>query len=150
MIFSPEISVTNTPLPVQGTVSVTATDLDTRDLSQTTDSVRVGDGSDTLAVNADGSINVQFTTGALTPTVTRVSVSPVATTLLSADSNRKRFILHNETGTLFVKLGSGASTTDYTFRMTANTTLAVEFQQNAAVTAAKASGTSDVQVTSLS
>jgi hypothetical protein len=34
------------------------TDLDIRDLSHTTDSVKIGDGTDTLAINADGSINV--------------------------------------------------------------------------------------------
>lgn len=38
---------------------VTATDLDIRDLSHTQDSVKVGDGTDFLAINADGSINVQ-------------------------------------------------------------------------------------------
>lgn len=41
------------------TVTATATDLDIRDLSHTTDSIQIGDGTDLLAVNADGSINVQ-------------------------------------------------------------------------------------------
>lgn len=39
-------------------IVVTATDLDIRDLSHTQDSVKIGDGVDFLAVNADGSINV--------------------------------------------------------------------------------------------
>lgn len=39
-------------------VTVTAADLDIRNLSQSQDSVKVGDGTDFLAVNADGSINV--------------------------------------------------------------------------------------------
>jgi hypothetical protein len=43
---------------ISGSVTVTATDLDIRDLSHTQDSVKVGDGTDFLAVNADGSINV--------------------------------------------------------------------------------------------
>lgn len=42
-----------------GSITVTATDLDIRDLTAATDSVRIGDGTDFLAVNADGSINVQ-------------------------------------------------------------------------------------------
>lgn len=46
---------------VQNTVTVTASDLDIRDLSHTTDSVAIGDGTDTLDVNADGSINVVTT-----------------------------------------------------------------------------------------
>lgn len=39
-------------------VDVTATDLDIRDLTHVSDSVKVGDGTDFLAVNTDGSINV--------------------------------------------------------------------------------------------
>jgi len=41
-------------------ITVTATDLDIRDLTAATDSVSISDGTDTLAVNADGSINVNF------------------------------------------------------------------------------------------
>lgn len=39
-------------------IVVTATDLDIRDLSHTTDSIALGDGTDLLAINADGSINI--------------------------------------------------------------------------------------------
>lgn len=39
-------------------ITVDATDLDIRDLSHVQDSVKVGDGTDFLAVNTDGSINV--------------------------------------------------------------------------------------------
>ena len=38
-------------------VTVVATDLDIRDLSASQDNVAISDGTDTLAVNADGSIN---------------------------------------------------------------------------------------------
>ena len=41
-----------------GSLTVDASDLDIRDLSHTQDSVKIGDGVDFLAVNADGSINV--------------------------------------------------------------------------------------------
>jgi hypothetical protein len=37
---------------------VSATDLDIRNLSHTQDSIKIGDGTDFLAINADGSINV--------------------------------------------------------------------------------------------
>lgn len=43
---------------VTNTVTVSATDFDIRDLSHTQDSVKIGDGTDFLAINADGSINV--------------------------------------------------------------------------------------------
>ena len=53
-------------LTVDGTVTVTATDLDIRDLSHTQDSVKVGDGTDFVAVNADGSLNITDNGGSLT------------------------------------------------------------------------------------
>lgn len=39
------------------TIAVTATDLDIRDIDATQDNIAISDGTDTLAVNADGSIN---------------------------------------------------------------------------------------------
>ena len=43
-----------------GVITVDASDLDIRDLTHVSDSVKVGDGTDLLAVNADGSINVNI------------------------------------------------------------------------------------------
>lgn len=45
-------------LTVDGTVTVTATQLDIDDLDHATDSVAIGDGTDLLAIAADGSIAV--------------------------------------------------------------------------------------------
>jgi biopolymer transport protein ExbD len=45
-------------ITVDGSVTVSATDLDIRDLSASQDNVAISDGTDTLAINADGSINV--------------------------------------------------------------------------------------------
>jgi len=45
-------------LTVDGSVTVSATDLDIRDLSASQDNVALSDGTDTLAINTDGSINV--------------------------------------------------------------------------------------------
>lgn len=42
---------------INGTVTVDATDFDIRDLSAAQDNVAISDGTDTLAVNTDGSIN---------------------------------------------------------------------------------------------
>ncbi len=53
-------------ITVDGTVTVTATNLDIRDLSHTQDSVKVGDGVDFVAVNVDGSLNVTDNGGSLT------------------------------------------------------------------------------------
>jgi len=41
-------------------VGVVATDLDIRDLSASQDNVAISDGTDTLAINSDGSINVKI------------------------------------------------------------------------------------------
>lgn len=48
-------------ITVDGTVAVTATDLDIRNLSATQDNVAISDGTDTLAINADGSLNATVT-----------------------------------------------------------------------------------------
>jgi len=45
-------------LDVNGRVIVTGTDFDIRDLSHTTDSIKIGDGTDLLAINADGTIDI--------------------------------------------------------------------------------------------
>jgi hypothetical protein len=42
---------------ITNAVTVQATDLDIRDISHTQDSIQIGDGTDLMAVNADGSIN---------------------------------------------------------------------------------------------
>lgn len=44
-------------ITVDGSVTVSATDLDIRDLTHVSDSVKIGDGTDFLAINSDGSIN---------------------------------------------------------------------------------------------
>ena len=55
-------------ITVDGAVTVSATDLDIRDLTHVSDSVKVGDGTDLLAVNADGSINVNVVSGGVSTT----------------------------------------------------------------------------------
>ena len=49
----------NLNVVVNGTVTVSATDLDIRDLSASQDNVAISDGTDTLAVNTNGSIDVE-------------------------------------------------------------------------------------------
>jgi hypothetical protein len=53
-----EISLSAATLAALENISVTATDLDIRNLSHSQDSVKIGDGTDLMAVNSDGSINV--------------------------------------------------------------------------------------------
>lgn len=139
-VFTPEIVVTNTPLPVDGSGF-------TQPVSGT---VNIGTMPEVEIKNDSGNpLSVAFSSSALVPTVSSVSVGTSATTLAAADSTRQRLIVFNESGTLYVKLGSGASSADYTYKLSANTTLEIPFAQTAVVTAIKASGTTNVQVTSL-
>ena len=75
-----------------GSVTVTATDLDIRDLDATQDNVAISDGTDTLAINADGSINVisQEATGSLS-SLGATLVAPVSTTAAFNIDGTKEF-----------------------------------------------------------
>ena len=53
---------------------VSATDLDIRDLSHTQDSVKLGDGTDFLAINADGSINITDNGNSITVDATDLDI----------------------------------------------------------------------------
>lgn len=98
-------------------------------------------------VPVSGTLSVTPATAAVA-VVTRVTVSTTVATLKVANAARLQLIVHNEAGTLFVKLGAAATSTDYSFRLTANTLLTIE-EYTGIVTAIKAAGTSDAQVTEL-
>lgn len=139
----PEVEISNdagNPVPVSGTV--TAIPSGTQDVNVVS-TVEVEIKND-----AGNPVPVYTAQVAGTPTVTRVSVGAGApVTLAAADPLRTHVIIHNEAGTLFVKLGATASSTDYTYRLVANSLLDIDFNQDAAVTAIKGAGTTDVQVT---
>jgi hypothetical protein len=149
MIWSPNIetiesgnvAVSNFPAvqPVSdnaGSLTVDAVDLDIRNLSSGTDSVTV---TGTVATAPSS---------AATATVTSVSVSPTVATLAASNASRLKLIVHNESGTLFVKLGTGATSASYSYRLVANTNLEIT-QYTGEVTAIKATGTSNALVTEL-
>lgn len=102
------------PVPVSdagGSLTVDAINLDIRDLSHTQDSVKIGDGTDFLAVNADGSINVVPLED---PGTERVDYNTAAALAASASSN------HDYTLTNAAKL--------YQVLATASSKLKVEVQ----------------------
>lgn len=83
-------------------------------------------------------------------TVTPLTVgNGVAVTLLSEASSRSRAFVWNETGTLYVKFGLGATDSSYTWRLTGNTGLEI-VEYRGVVTAIKGSGTTSVLVTDIS
>jgi hypothetical protein len=79
-------------------------------------------------------------------TVTSVSVSTTVATLSTSNASKTSVIVFNEAGTLFVKLGSGATSTSYSYRLTANTALEITGYAGI-VTGIKASGTTAALVT---
>lgn len=59
---------------INSSIVVTATDLDIRDLNAAQDNVAISDGTDTLAINADGSINITDNGGSLTVDATNLDI----------------------------------------------------------------------------
>jgi hypothetical protein len=57
-----------------GSITVDAVNLDIRDLTHVSDSVQIGDGTDLLAVNADGSINVTVNNASIAVTATNLDI----------------------------------------------------------------------------
>lgn len=84
--------------------------------------------------------------GSALATVTRVAVSTSVATLSASNSAKTKVIVFNEAGTLYVKLGSAATSTDYSYRLTANSTLEID-GYTGIVTGIKGAGSSDAQVT---
>ena len=66
-------------------ITVSATDLDIRDLSHSQDSIKIGDGTDFLAINADGSINVTISDAVAGDSINNYST--VAALAAGASSN---------------------------------------------------------------
>lgn len=79
-------------------------------------------------------------------TVTSVSVSTTVATLSASNAAKTKVVVFNEGGTLYVKLGSGATSSSYSYRLTANTTLEIEGYAGI-VTAIKQTGTTNALVT---
>lgn len=72
---------------LQSGVVVSATDLDIRDLTHVSDSIKVGDGTDFLAVNADGSINITDNGGSLTVDATDLDIRDLTAASDSVQAN---------------------------------------------------------------
>jgi hypothetical protein len=60
------------------TLTISATDLDIRDLSHTQDSVKIGDGTDFLAIDASGNIGVTDAGGSLTVDAVNLDIRDLA------------------------------------------------------------------------
>lgn len=130
------------------TVTVTATDLDIRDLTHVSDSVKVGDGTDFLAINADGSLNVQTVPAGLDSWQTSVlsatsTAGEIAATPLS---NRLRMVIQN-LGTQDVYLGEDNTVTTSTgIKLPKGSSFEFPYGATANIWAITASGTADLRI----
>ena len=114
-------------------ITVDASDLDIRDLTHVSDSVKVGDGTDLLAINTDGSVNVNVINSAAesgsyqdydtasavaagatdTHTVTASGGVMLVTSVIAACSGRMKFEVQNNAVTVavgFIAGGDGGGT----------------------------------------
>lgn len=147
---SGSVAVSNFPAtqPVSGTVTVANPGLTDSQLRATAVPVS-GPLTDAQLRATPVPVSGNFSSPtASTATVTNVAVSASVATLSVANPSRIKAIIHNESGTLFVKYGTGASATSYTYRLIANTTLE-STQYTGVITAIKASGASSALVTEL-
>lgn len=161
------ISAASLPLPTgaatEATLATRATEatLATR-ASEATLATRLADATFTARINTLGQKTMANSTpvvlasdqsaipvtfgGSALATVTRVAVSTTVATLSASNAAKTKVIVHNETGTLYVKLGTAATSTDYSYRLTAQTTLEIE-GYTGIVTGIKQTGATDAQVT---
>lgn len=94
-----EVSLSSTTLAALENITVSATDFDIRDLSHVNDSVKIGDGTDFLGVNSDGSINVNSSQTALSSlSVVAETVGTSAAQIVDAGdelASRKKLFMYN-------------------------------------------------------
>jgi hypothetical protein len=84
--------------------------------------------------------------GTALATTTSVSVSTTVATLSASNAAKQRVVVFNEAGILFVKLGTGATSASYGYRLTANSALEIE-GYTGIVTGIKSAGTTNALVT---
>lgn len=90
-------------ITVDGSVTVSATNLDIRDLNHSSDSIKIGDGTDFLAINSDGSINVVSQDEPGTETVSYDTSAAIA----GGATDNHDFLVTNG-GKLFQVIASGS------------------------------------------
>lgn len=138
------IDATSLPLPTGAATETTLAAINTKTpaLGQAT----MANSSPVVIASNQSAIPVTIGSNTTTATVTSVSVSTTVATLSASNAAKTSVIIFNEAGTLFVKLGSGATSASYTYRLTANTALEVNGYAGI-ITGIKQTGTSAALVT---
>jgi hypothetical protein len=85
-----------------------------------------------------------------TPNVTRVATSTASAQLLVANANRKGVIIVNESsGVMYLKFGTTASSTSYTYRLVSNAVVEIAFGYTGRIDAILNTGSGNAQITEL-
>lgn len=108
------------------------------------------DGSNLRPIKTDPQGRVATYQQSGTASVTRVATSGTSATLLTANAARKGAIIVNESAAvMFVKYGATASATSYTYRITANGVLVIDFGWTGQIDAILSTGSGNAQITEL-
>lgn len=108
-----------------------------------------GAGAFGLVVRVAGSISTTIAQPA-TSTVTSVVVAVASTTILAANATRLGAIIWNDSGTTYVKLGSGASSASFTVRLSNKSEWELPFPvYTGIITGSASAGTNTVLATEL-
>lgn len=139
------VALDATTLAALENITVSATDLDIRDLSHAQDSVKIGDGTDFLAINTDGSIN---TTQASASAAARgaTSVTTTATKIIATNLAGRRKVIVQNMGNKDMFFGHNNSvTTANGLRVSAGSSIEIEFGSTLDLYGITASGTADAR-----
>lgn len=162
LVFATDkVDVSGSSVSISGTVGVTqstspwvvsASDLDIRDLIHTQDSIKIGDGTDFLAINSDGSINVADNHDDLAISAienTASSVTTTSATLLASQLANREYLFVQNLGDKNIYVGKSGVTTSNGFQLSQK--MWMEFRLGAALAmhAVAQSGTQDVRVMEL-
>ena len=128
-----------------GSLTVDAVDLDIRDLSGSTDSVNLNDGTNALVINGDGSLSV--ITGALTSSAHgATSVTSTATDIVGTDLSGRRQILVQNLGNKDAYIGNSNSvTTSNGVLLAAGSTMVLDAGAAVNLHGITPSGTADIR-----
>jgi hypothetical protein len=131
-------------------ITVDAINLDIRDLTHVSDSVKIGDGTDFLSINADGSLNVQTVeAGYASWSVVAASVDTTAggvQLVASPLSNRLRIEIQNlGTQDIYIRQSTGVTTSNG-LKIPKGSSYEQALDAGAQIWAITPSGTSDVRI----
>lgn len=137
------------PVPISdagASITVDAVDFDIRDLTHASDSVKVGDGTDFLAINADGSINTSVA-GTSTINTEAATVTTTAAEVLASPLAGRRFVTIQNKGSqsVFILDSAGTAKTDG-IEVPKNASATYEFGENVNIFLVADSGSQDVRL----